>query len=445
MQENLLTFIYLCDKIKLYTVICEEVAMRLDIKNIGLFNSASIVIDGITVLAGENASGKSTVSKALYAVFHGMSSYRTKINERRIMNISNLISRLPINISKYPSGSFASIGLRELSEKIFLNRDVYMEDQSLLRKELIDFYNLDADELGTSDALSETITRILESLKLSDDAILISLMNESFNNEFNSEIVNRFVNDDASLELSIKNESIGIGIKNDAVDRVTNPIELIKDIVYIDDPYVLDDLNYFRFIKLNNGSHRDDLFEKLTLKNSDTIEGIKVNEKLSGIFEKLESINLGSLVNKAGVYKYTDPKSMLDLDVRNIATGLKAFIIIKTLLENGSLEERGTIILDEPEIHLHPKWQVILAELIVLIHKTFNMHVLLNTHSPYFLRAIEVYSMKYGVDGSNKYYLVSRNDNNVSSIEDVSDDTGRIYELLAEPLDMLNEVLDDEE
>lgn len=419
--------------------------MRLDIKNIGLFSSASIVIDGITVLAGENASGKSTIGKALYAVFHGMSSYRTKIDEHRIKNISHLISRLPVSIYKYPRSSFASVGMKDLAEKIFYNKDMYMGDLSLLRDELIDFYNLNADDNNTSDAISETISRIVESLKLSDDAILTSLMNESFNNEFNSEIVNRFVKDDASLDLSIKNESIGIGIKNDTVDSVTNPIELIKDIVYIDDPYVLDDLNYMRLIRLPNGGHRDDLFEKLKLKNSDAIEGIKVNEKLRGIFEKLESINLGYLVNKAGVYKYTDPRSMLDLDVRNIATGLKAFVIIKTLLENGSLEEKGTIILDEPEIHLHPKWQVILAELIVLIHKVFNMHILLNTHSPYFLRAIEVYSMKYGANGSNKYYLVSRNDNNVSSIEDVSDDTGRIYELLAEPLDMLNEVLDDEE
>ena len=48
--------------------------------------------------------------------------------------------------------------------------------------------------------------------------------------------------------------------------------------------------------------------------------------------------------------------------------------------------------LDEPEIHLHPAWQVIFAELIVLIQKEFNMHILLNTHSPYFLNAIEIYA-----------------------------------------------------
>ena len=143
------------------------------------------------------------------------------------------------------------------------------------------------------------------------------------------------------------------------------------------------------------------------------------------------------------IYTYSDPITKLELDVRNIATGLKAFVILKTLLENGSLEEKGTIILDEPEIHLHPKWQLVLAELIVLIHKVFNMHILLNTHSPYFLRAIEVFSMKYNVDDKTKYYLVTRNKAD-SKIDDVTDDTSKIYKLLADPLDKLDEVLNDE-
>lgn len=41
------------------------------------------------------------------------------------------------------------------------------------------------------------------------------------------------------------------------------------------------------------------------------------------------------------------------------------------------------------------KWQLLFAELIVLIQKEFNLHVLLNTHSPYFLRVIQVYSAQY--------------------------------------------------
>ena len=61
------------------------------------------------------------------------------------------------------------------------------------------------------------------------------------------------------------------------------------------------------------------------------------------------------------------------------------------------------IIIDEPEIHLHPEWQLIFAELIVLIQKEFGMHILLNTHSPYFLNAIQVFSKKYGNDASSGF------------------------------------------
>lgn len=57
----------------------------------------------------------------------------------------------------------------------------------------------------------------------------------------------------------------------------------------------------------------------------------------------------------------------------------------------------GTLILDEPEIHLHPKWQLLLAETIVLIQKSFEMHILITTHSPYFMKAIKVYTEKYEI------------------------------------------------
>lgn len=92
------------------------------------------------------------------------------------------------------------------------------------------------------------------------------------------------------------------------------------------------------------------------------------------------------------------------MNVRNLSTGLKTFVILKMLLTSGVIERNGTIILDEPEIHLHPEWQLLFAELIVLIQKEFGVHVLLNTHSPYFLNAIEVYTVKYGVDDKCKYY-----------------------------------------
>ena len=128
-----------------------------------------------------------------------------------------------------------------------------------------------------------------------------------------------------------------------------------------------------------------------------------------------------------------------NIDVKNISTGLKTFIIIKTLLKNGEIGENSTLILDEPEIHLHPEWQIVFAEIIVLLQKEFNMNILINTHSPYFLEAIEVYSEKYKIDMICKYYL-AENSGNISTISDVTKSTELIYKKLAKPFQTLENV-----
>lgn len=53
------------------------------------------------------------------------------------------------------------------------------------------------------------------------------------------------------------------------------------------------------------------------------------------------------------------------------------------------------------------------------------MHVLINTHSPYFMRAIEVYSRKHETDKTTKYYL-AKHENGISGLEDVTDSTEKI-------------------
>lgn len=46
--------------------------MRLNLHNIGKLKDASVDIKGITVIAGENNTGKSTVGKALFLYLHAL-------------------------------------------------------------------------------------------------------------------------------------------------------------------------------------------------------------------------------------------------------------------------------------------------------------------------------------------------------------------------------------
>ena len=64
--------------------------------------------------------------------------------------------------------------------------------------------------------------------------------------------------------------------------------------------------------------------------------------------------------------------------------------------------------MDEPEVHLHPEWQVKLAEILVLLVKELNVNLFINSHSPQFIEAIEVYSIKYGLRNETNFYLTKK-------------------------------------
>ena len=120
----------------------------------------------------------------------------------------------------------------------------------------------------------------------------------------------------------------------------------------------------------------------------------------------------------------------------NLSTGLKTFVIIKRLIENDSITTGTVLILDEPEIHLHPEWQLIFAELLVLLQKQFDLTLLINTHSPYFLSAVEVYAKRHEVEDRCSYYLAQLRDGG-AVFEDVTINTEKIYKKLALPFQKL--------
>ena len=203
--------------------------------------------------------------------------------------------------------------------------------------------------------------------------------------------------------------------------------------MYIDNPFILDSYDF------DDENHQTHLATNVFSENENSvISEIKVKKKLNNIYQKLNSVLSGEILeNKNSKFVYR--KNGEDIDLKNLSTGLKTFAIIKMLLQNGTLEENGTIILDEPEIHLHPEWQLKFAELIVLLQKEFGMHILLTTHSPYFLNAIEVFSERHKIDDKCKYY-VAENEGNSSIIKDVTGNTREIYRKLARPIQDLENI-----
>nr|WP_297283617.1 AAA family ATPase [uncultured Agathobaculum sp.] len=420
--------------------------MKLTLKNIGKIGTASVEINGITVIAGENNTGKSTVGRALFAVFNSFCNVQKQIENERVDSIENLLDRMYMNVS---SRFMRIANTNEIAKTIVAHIDSYRQAElSDMQKKIMDLlvqYDEGKIESFDENTIAETVSRIKDVLNVSDMDFLKSVLERKLDAEFNEQVCNIFSEDDGEIQLQIEDAIITVSVENKGAVDIQNAgnISLQTEVVYIDDPFVLDDLRmFYRRMPSSSSDHRYHLCTKLFSLDSEAnvFDEIVAKDKLNSIYEKISSICSGDVIrSKRSVTGYQRKGSDKVLNVRNLSTGLKTFVILKMLLKSGVIERNGTIILDEPEIHLHPEWQLLFAELIVLIQKEFGVHVLLNTHSPYFLNAIEVYTVKYGVDDKCKYYLAFSQDD-ISSIRDVTDHIEAIYSKLARPLqDLENE------
>ncbi len=400
--------------------------MKLTINNIGKLKNAEVVIDGITVITGENDTGKSTVGKVLWSVFNSFYEIKKQVKKDKINSVF-----------KESRGFLEIREFRQLRNKIIHSK----LDDELDLENLINQIKIKLESEKNDD---EDIKKVLEKIKkridLSDDEVIEEIVQKNFDNEFNGQINNLNLTENGSIKLNIRKQELKLVFNSNKI-QIDEYFSLYAKAILIDNPRIVDELDLDFFISFNNKDSHSLYLTRLLRKYKDLTATDRVlNKEKSLQIEKILNSVVGGNFEKdeMGAYIYKNNNG-IDINIKNLSTGLKTFSMMKLLLLNNEIEENGTIILDEPEIHLHPEWQLKFAELIVLLQKEFGMHILLTTHSPYFVSAIEVFSEKYKIDDKCKYY-VAENEGNSSIIKDITGNTREIYRKMARPLQDLENI-----
>jgi len=409
--------------------------MKLTVDNFALIKHAEIDVDGITVIAGNNNSGKSTVGKILFSIFTALSNIDEKIKNQRLKLIQRTVAAKIYRLAGEDAEFHFWRLERDIRDFMSIHEGETVMDWLAFIKKYVDI----VPELRQEYALHEIKQAVaqIESwprLRLIRDAIT-PYFSSCFNQQINALT---FPEVPATVTLNIKNKEISMTFEDNSVTEINPGIELTNKAVFYSSPLVvdlmgvsmLDNLPMKHLIRLlmsysDRMTDDSDLFEKSMLK-----------DRLSGVMKKIDAVLPGRILKQRTGYGLARPEWREPLSIKNLSMGLKAFVVLKMLLESNQLKDRDVLILDEPEIHLHPTWQLIYVELIVLLQKEFDLSVVITTHSHFFLNAIETYSRKYATNGKLNLYLAEVEEGR-SIMSDVTSDSELIYQKMARAVDIL--------
>lgn len=390
-------------------------------KKIGKISNSEIELGNITIICGPNNVGKTYLSYGVYGLLnqlrHGelnvrVSAINSLKNTGTVVLKSDLISMdqyVKINSKKFTESltTFFSVG-----HDFFKNAKIEC---------VVDKGN---EVLANSETKHKTISFIKGvSLDLSVEKGVASLyMQNKDKVDIPKELLKSFVNNSIGEEIYaqyfpkpfvVTSERTGIALfykeldlsKNRIVDMITkkntDKANSVRQLNLFDLVFSMTS-RYAKPIEDNINTVRD--YENLSKKNS----FIKDSKMYEGIISSLQDIIGGKYELKNDVLLYipkdTESSNGKAVPVYVASSSIKSLFLIDLYI-NCLAKPNDILIIDEPELNLHPDNQIKMAGLLTRLSNA-GVKVLVTTHSDYLIREINNRIMlSHEFKGKKKYMM----------------------------------------
>ena len=357
--------------------------IQLEIKNIGPIHEANIDLGKLNIIGGANSTGKSTSSRLLYCFLFSASKEGKNYYDGMV------------GAEKSQMGDSSSSQINQ-NEK-------YMEVMLEIFQIEFDYSPVD-NEYGIGTA--------------------------SFKGEADEN------NNDFDWTLYVGHDESGTELRQ----KLDDPL-FLGNVVYMDSISPLEVMRLEDNMKMPH--HFKALFDKFRYKSERDVDedlnlrfSSKITDLIHGRFEYMED----DLDCNGEGFKFE--RDNVSFSMKTSSSGLKQIGSIQMLINNNQLARNDFLIIDEPEVNLHPEWQVRLAELLVLLVHDLNVTVYVNSHSPHFIEAIEVLSVKYRLRDETRFYMTSfvEEFNKYDFVELDYSNLRELYRNLGNPYNEINKI-----
>ena len=429
--------------------------MEFKFENFGKAGNGTIDINDLTIICGPNNSGKTYINYAIYSILSRMEELiEFKLTDSELKKIVSELKngktvRLNINkkidqVGKYFSKSIPIIG-SEISEHFNVPKKNFKKSK----------ISMSIDDFGTNE--NSPI-----SLDMSIDDILFRFIHEGDNKWLMFEIENKLSKKEKNSESILKMFETNFRI---AADRLNFHIDFLFYFSYLEQHFfypvaitsertgislfykIFDEKNEKILSQLGK-SHKsiaastvNSLRSLHALPIQDNINLVRSFEKISKKASKFtnseklakgnkrdvidilnELLDNGSFVSRNDTLMYqprkTNNGSEPTLEFHSTSSSIKSLFLFDVFVRYIA-SERNILIIDEPELNLHPENQVKMARLVARIVNC-GITVVVTTHSDFFIREISNLITLNSVPSKYKQKLKKKYGVRDSDILDVS-------------------------
>ncbi len=398
--------------------------LNIKVENLGGFKGGTIKVRPLTVLTGENGTGKSFFTKTLYSAFSIINKNLLYIEA--VDNIQKSVSTIDVfDYFLTRKGEVDRIYIQLLKSTLDELRSLlieikdypinaYIQTCSVTTNTQVENFNEFIKYLielekkqkiksvrRSTDFLKEYLGSLIFNLTQGRERY-IELLNKSLKKELqeNFQIANiseliSFDENKTSLSADGFNISfdkqnvINFHLKLDFINDISN----LSRVVFFESPAywsIRDALNKSREVEEKNDlTGVSKYFYDLdrTLNTKSTNPPLEIISESAG---ELKAKIGGEFIFDNGRLSFVD-NSGRSIDKNLISFGMTNLGMIQVLLKNNVISKGSFVFFDEPETNLHPAWQVLLTKILIKLAKN-GVNVVMATHSLDMIKALEVHT-----------------------------------------------------
>ena len=201
--------------------------------------------------------------------------------------------------------------------------------------------------------------------------------NKTENQNYNSKIISRSF---GKLKIFPKIIYVPTEINFEEIKKAQTNLKKEYSFINIVDSYEIKDIPSYIATRISKVANEE---EDLTMGQVRK----KVFEEINGIFEILElDVKLSEISKDENSMPIFTDSSGKKFGINELSSGEKQ-LFLRTLAIKMLEPENSIIMIDEPELSLHPKWQQKIVDVYKKIGK--NNQIILATHSPHILGSVE--------------------------------------------------------